>query len=87
MTKFIGPKGMQSLSVTTPRGKRVLNRGKDGLFEVNDPKLQKKLKQEGLGVASASGVLEHPSEVGYNCKKCGFGSFFVKCSKCGEING
>ena len=87
MTKFIGPKGMQSLSVTTSRGKRVLNRGKDGLFEVNDPKLQRKLKQEGLGVASASGVLENPSQVGYTCSKCGFGSFFKKCGKCGEING
>jgi hypothetical protein len=87
MAKFIGPKGMESLSVTTSRGKRVLNRGKDGLFEVNDPKLQKKLKQEGLGVASASGVLEKPSAVGFTCKKCGFGSFFKKCGKCGEING
>ena len=87
MTKFIGPKGMQSLSVTTSRGKRVLNRGKDGLFEVNDPKLKKKLKDEGLGVASASGTFERPSEIGYTCSKCGFGSFFKKCGKCGEING
>jgi hypothetical protein len=84
MTKFIGPKGMRELAVNTPRGERVLKAGKDGMFNITDPKLAKKLKKEGLGVASASGVVN--PNVGYSCKKCGFGSFFKKCSKCGEIN-
>ena len=84
MTKFIGPKGMRELSVQTSRGERVLKAGKDGMFNVTDPKLAKKLKQEGLGVASASGVTDAS---GFPCKSCGFGSFFKKCSKCGEING
>ena len=83
---MIGPKGMRELGVTTSRGERVLKAGKDGLFNITDPKLIKKLKAEGLGVASASGVLDHPSQVGYTCNKCGFGSFFKKCGKCGEIN-
>lgn len=85
MSKIIGPKGMKELSVSTSKGERVLKAGKDGLFNVSDPKLVKKLKDEGLGVASASGVLGHLS--GFPCKKCGFGSLFKKCGKCGEING
>ena len=86
MTKMIGPKGMRELGINTSRGERVLKAGKDGLFNITDPKLVKKLKSEGLGIASASGVLENPSQVGYTCKSCGFGSFFKKCGKCGEIN-
>lgn len=80
----MGPKGMRELSVQTKHGERVLRAGKDGMFNVSDPKLAKKLKKEGLGVASASGVTD---ALGFPCKKCGFGSFFKKCSKCGEING
>lgn len=84
MAKFHGPQGMRELSVQTSRGEKVLKAGKDGLFEVNNPKLAKKLKAEGLGVASTGGVA-HTN--GFPCKKCGFGSFFKKCGKCGEING
>ena len=84
MSKIIGPKGMRELSVTTSNGERVLRAGKDGMFNVSDPKLIKKLKAEGLGEASASGVT---SAKGFPCAKCGFGSFFKKCSKCGELNG
>lgn len=81
MSKIMGPKGMRELSVQTERGERVLRAGKDGMFNVSDPKLIKKLKKEGLGEASASGVT---TAAGYPCKKCGFGSFFKKCSRCGE---
>lgn len=75
---------MKELSVRTKNGERVLRAGKDGLFHVNNPKLVRQLKKEGLGEASASGII---SAEGFPCKKCGFGSFFKKCSKCGEING
>ena len=87
MTKMIPPKGMTSVSINTPQGKKSKFVGKDGLLSINDPKLVKQLQKEGLGVASASGVIKNSSAVGYNCSKCGFGSFFKKCSKCGEING
>jgi hypothetical protein len=83
MSKIIGPKGMRELSVTTSKGEHVLRAGKDGMFSVSDPKLIRQLKKEGLGEASASGVT---TAVGHPCKACGFGSFFKKCSKCGEIN-
>jgi hypothetical protein len=84
---MIPPKGMTSVSIDTPNGKKSKFVGKDGLLNINDPKLVKKLKQEGLGVASASGVISNMNAVGYTCSKCGFGSFFKLCSKCGETNG
>jgi len=84
MTKIIGPKGMKELGVSTKTGQRVLRASRDGMFHVTDKKLIKKLKDEGLTEASASGVT---TAKGYPCKSCGFGSFFKQCSKCGEING
>ena len=84
MAKFMGPQGMRELSVKTRNGERVLKAGKDGMFEVNNPKLARQLKAEGLGQASTSGVAKAD---GFPCQKCGFGSFFKKCSKCGEMNG
>lgn len=85
MGKFFGPQGMREIGVNTSRGQRVLKAGKDGMFEINNPKLAKKLKAEGLGEASTSGSFHNAD--GFTCKKCGFGSFFKQCSKCGEING
>lgn len=84
MAKFVGPQGMRELSVQTKHGEKVLKAGKDGMFEVNNPKLAAQLKAEGLGVASLGGVT---IASGYPCKACGFGSLFKKCGKCGEING
>lgn len=75
---------MREIGVNTSRGEKVLRAGKDGMFEVNNPKLAKKLRAEGLGEASTSG--SYKQSVGYTCSKCGFGSFFKKCSKCGEEN-
>ena len=52
MAKVFGPKGMRELSINTSKGERVLKAGKDGMFEVNNPKLLRQLKKEGLGEAS-----------------------------------
>lgn len=84
MAKFMGPQGMREISVKTKHGEKVLKAGKDGMFNVNNPKLAKQLKAEGLGVASTGGVA---NTNGFPCKKCGFGSFFAKCGRCGEVNG
>ena len=85
MAKFFGPQGMREIGVNTSKGEKILRAGKDGMFEINNPKLAKKLKDEGLGEASASGSFH--KAIGFTCSKCGFGSFFKQCSKCGEING
>lgn len=86
MTKMFGPQGMREIAINSKRGKQIIRAGKDGMFDVTDnPALAKKLKDEGLGVASLSGTAASGS--GFPCKSCGFGSWFKKCSRCGEING
>ena len=84
MAKIFGPTGMKELGITTSRGEKVLKAGKDGMFEVNDPKLVRKLKAEGLGIASASGVISNADNLGYTCNECGFGGWFRKCGRCGH---
>lgn len=83
MTRLIPPTGLREIGVNTKRGTKVIRAGKDGLFHVNDPKLAKQLKAEGLGVASTSGAILGD---GFPCSNCGFGSWFKKCSRCGTEN-
>ena len=83
MSKLIPPTGLREIGIKTKRGTQVIRTGKDGLFHVNDSKLAKQLKEEGLGVASASGYIEGQ---GYPCGNCGFSSWFKKCSRCGTEN-
>jgi len=84
MARMIAPQGLNSLSVTDSKGReRVLKRDKDGTFHVNNPKLAKKLKEEGLGVA---GLAPATYVEGYTCTECGFGSYFIKCGRCGHTN-
>ena len=86
MTKMFGPKGMMEIGIDTKRGRRVIKAGKDGMFDVsNNPRLAKKLKEEGLGTASLSGTAATGN--GFPCPKCGFSSWFKQCSRCGETNG
>ena len=83
MARMIPPQGMKELEIDTKRGKKVIRAGKDGLFNIENPRLAKKLKEEGLGEAGLNGFT---TSGGYPCPSCGFGSWFKKCSRCGELN-
>lgn len=83
MSKIIPPQGLKEISVETKRGTKIIRAGKDGLFNVENPKLARQLKKEGLGEAGLNGVTTNG---GYPCTNCGFGSWFKKCSRCGHEN-
>ena len=83
MTRIIPPQGMKELEVQTRKGTKVIRAGKDGLFNIENPRLAKNLKEEGLGEAGLNGFT---TSGGYPCSSCGFGSWFKKCSRCGELN-
>ena len=83
MARIIPPQGMKELEVKTRTGRKVIRAGKDGLFNIENPRLAKKLKEEGLGEAGLNGV---STSGGYPCTSCGFGSWFKKCSRCGQEN-
>jgi len=83
MSRIIPPTGLREIEVETRTGKRVIRAGKDGLFDVQDSKLAKQLKKEGLGEAGLNGFSTYG---GFPCGSCGFGSWFKKCSRCGQDN-
>lgn len=85
MSKMIPPKGLKEIAVKTERGTKLYKTGRDGLFNVDNPKHAKQMKAEGLGVASTSGNFADAR--GFVCVECGFNSFFRKCSRCGKDNG
>lgn len=83
MTKMIPPSGLKEVAIKTERGTKVYKAGRDGLINVENPKHAKQMQYEGLGIASASGVIRAE---GFTCSECGFGSWFIKCSRCGHEN-
>ena len=83
MTKMIPPQGLKEVAVKTERGTKVYRAGRDGLINVENPRHAKQMQSEGLGIASASGVIQGE---GFPCTACGFGSWFKKCSRCGHEN-
>lgn len=86
MTKLVGPQGLRGIDVTTSRGVRKYNQNKKGMIEVSNSKDAKALKSEGFFEASLMGTTPD-SSLGFVCVKCGFGSWFRKCSRCEHING
>ena len=87
MTKLVPPsRGMRGVDIETSRGTKKLNTNRQGILEVNNLKDVKKLKAEGFTEASLSPYSAGDAGRGFNCSACGFGSWFKKCSRCGNEN-
>lgn len=83
MAKMIPPKGLKEISVRTERGTKVYRADRSGLINVENEKHIKQMKHEGIGEAGLNGF---STNGGYPCSACGFGSWFKKCSRCGQDN-
>ena len=83
MPKIIPPQGLREVAVKTERGTKLYKADRSGLINVENPKHAKQMQHEGLGIASAGGIARTE---GFPCTSCGFGSFFIKCSRCGTLN-
>lgn len=81
MAKLVSSdRGAREVVVRTERG-AVKYKGRDGIYEVDNPRHAAQMKAEGFFEASLSG----PSAGGgFPCTNCGFGSWFRKCSRCGH---
>ncbi|NBU93459.1 MAG: hypothetical protein EBS18_02705 [Actinobacteria bacterium] len=87
MTRMVPPnRGMRGINIETPRGTRQINTNSQGIMEVNNKKTVRKLKEEGFTEASLAPYEIGDANRGFNCVQCGFGSWFRKCSRCGNDN-
>ena len=86
MSRLVGPQGLRGVDIQTSRGVRKYNQNKKGIIEVSNPKDAKALKSEGFFEASLMGPTTNGANIGFTCTQCGFGSWFMKCSRCGHEN-
>ena len=79
--KMVAPdRGVKETQV----GNRLYKPSKQGIYTVSNSDA-KAMKAEGFIEASLMGATTN-SGLGYTCTKCGFGSWFIKCGRCGYEN-
>ena len=85
MTRMSGPDGfVKQTDIKSQSGKVRYTAGKDGIYNVNNPAHVKALKESGFTEALIPGQASSTAGLGYTCSQCGFGSWFIKCSRCGH---
>jgi DNA-directed RNA polymerase subunit RPC12/RpoP len=83
MTRIIAPdKGVKQTEI----GNRTYTVNRQGVSEVNNSAHVKAMKAEGYFEASLNPYNAGDQERGYTCTECGFGSWFMKCGRCGHEN-
>jgi hypothetical protein len=86
MARLVAPdKGVREIDVASPSGTKRYRPDGGGLYNVENPKHARQMKAEGFFEASLMSPTTDRN-LGYTCNACGFGSWFKKCSKCGEEN-
>lgn len=84
MTRLVAPAdGLKEVDVSSGSRKYRYKTDRGGVYTVNSPNHIRQMKEQGFIEASLMGVTK---AIGFNCKECGFGSFFKKCSRCGTVN-
>jgi hypothetical protein len=87
MSRLIAPDGgLKGVDISTPRGTKKYNVDKRGGITVENPSHAAKMKDEGFFEASLMGPTTNSAAIGYTCNECGFGSWFIKCGRCGHEN-
>ena len=74
----------REVEITRQSGSKVIKAGKDGMYRVENPRDIQALKAEGFTEGNLALHTTGDNERGYNCEKCGFGSWFKLCSRCGH---
>jgi len=74
----------REVEIKRQSGSKVLRAGKNGMYSVDNPKDIKALKAEGFTEGNLALHTHGDSDRGYTCTNCGFGSWFIKCSRCGH---
>lgn len=85
MTRMSGPdRHVKETDIQTQSGKVRYRATGSGLYEVSNPAHVKAMKAAGFTESLIPGLAGSNAGLGYTCTKCGFGSWFIKCSRCGH---
>ena len=85
MARLNSPDGFVSeVNIKSQSGVKSLKADKDGKYGTNDSALIATLKKQGFTEENLSRYVKGDSSKGHRCEKCGFASWFVKCSRCAK---
>jgi hypothetical protein len=83
MSRLNSPDGYVSeVNIKTQSGVKRFKADKDGKYGTDDPKVISALRSQGFTDEALSPYSKGDSQRGYTCPNCGFGSWFMKCSRC-----
>ena len=74
----------KEVEIKRQSGSKVLRADRTGLYRAENPRDIAALKAEGFTEGNLALHTTGDNERGYNCSKCGFGSWFKLCSRCGH---
>jgi DNA-directed RNA polymerase subunit RPC12/RpoP len=83
MARYVAPdKGVKETVI----GNSTYRPDRGGVYNVDNPKHARAMKAEGYFEAALNPYDKRDGERGFTCVQCGFGSWFLKCSRCGHEN-
>jgi DNA-directed RNA polymerase subunit RPC12/RpoP len=83
MGRWVAPdKGVQETVI----GGTSYRPDRKGIYNVESAAHGRAMKAEGFFEAALNPYDSKDGERGYTCVECGFGSWFLKCSRCGHEN-
>ena len=77
---------VKETNIKSQSGVRRYKADKAGMYTVSNPRDIQALKDQGFTEENLARHSAGDSARGYTCTQCGFGSWFGKCSRCGETN-
>lgn len=87
MGKLLAPNdGVRGVDIETNSRKYKYDAVQKGVYVVENPRHAAQLRANGFTEASLNTFVAGDGQRGYTCSECGFGSWFVKCSRCGNEN-
>jgi DNA-directed RNA polymerase subunit RPC12/RpoP len=75
---------VKQTEINSQSGKVTYSADRQGLYSVDNPNHIRALKAEGFIEESLNPYTPGDTGRGYTCTQCGFGSWFRKCSRCGN---
>lgn len=83
MARYVAPdRGVRETVI----GEKTYLPDKGGIYNVESAAHGRAMKAEGFFEAALNPYDKKDGERGYTCVECGFGSWFLKCSRCGHEN-
>ena len=85
MARLLAPNdGAKQVDIKTEKRTYAYRGESGGVYTVDNPNHAAQMKAEGFTEAALNPYDARDGQRGFTCTQCGFGSWFRKCSRCGN---